>query len=107
MVFFAPNNFKKARHIGGLFRYQDLFLIMAAAIIFIPIIIVLLTQKRINYFLLSIVVIMFLFIIFLVQPFPPIYHNFLVFFQVLYLFIKRKKKFIWGGVIKYEEKIEE
>ena len=40
------------------------------------------------------------------QPFPPIYHNFLVFFYLQYLYLRRQKEYIWGGIVKYEEKEE-
>ena len=97
MKFYSPKNFKKGRHIGGLFRMIDVLLLAAGSTIFIPMIL---------FILLLIMAILYGCIILLIQPFPPIYHNFLTFFQVLYFFIKCQKKYIWGGIVKYEEKEE-
>ena len=106
MKFYSPKNFKKGRHIGGLFRMIDVLLLAAGSTIFIPMILFILTRDDINFILLLIMAILYGCIILLIQPFPPIYHNFLTFFQVLYFFIKCQKKNIWGGIVKYEEKEE-
>ena len=106
MKFYSPKNFKKGRHIGGLFRMIDVLLLAVGSAIFIPMILFILTRDDINFILLLVMAILYGCIILLIQPFPPIYHNILTFFQVLYSFINCQKKYIWGGIVKYEEKEE-
>lgn len=106
MKFYSPKNFKKGRHIGGQFRLIDVLLLAAGSVIFIPMILYILTRDDINIMFLLIMAIAYGCIILLIQPFPPIYHNFLTFFQVLYSYIQRQKRYIWGGIVKYEEKEE-
>lgn len=106
MKFYSPKNFKRGRHLGGQFRWIDALLLAGGSVLFIPLILYIITRENINMFLLAIIVIQYGFIIFLVQPYPPIYHNFMTFFQVWYSFLQREKKYIWGGIVKYEEKDE-
>lgn len=106
MIFYSPKNFKKGRHIGGQFRLIDILLLAIGSVIFIPMILYILTRDNINFGLFLIMLTLYGCIILLIQPFPPIYHNFLTFFQLLYSYSRCEKKYIWGGIVKYEEKEE-
>ena len=57
MKFYSPKNFKKGRHIGGLFRMIDVLLLAAGSAIFIPMILFILTRDDINFILLLIMAI--------------------------------------------------
>lgn len=107
MQFYSPKNFKQGRHIAGIFRVFDLIILIAAACICIPIALSLITSEHLNIFLLVLSLLPLLTVIFLVQPFPPVYHNILLYLQVLYLYLMKQKKYIWGGIVKYEEKIDD
>ena len=64
------------------------------------------TGDTVNVPLLMLTLLLYGIVIVLIQPFPPIYHNFLVFFYLQYLYLRRQKEYIWGGIVKYEEKEE-
>lgn len=105
MVFYAPKDFKKGRLVSSKFRWIDIVIIAVAAFISIPLFLFLMTREDLNilFVVLSLVPVIIAF--FLIQPFH-IYHNFLVFLLMAARYHKRQKTFIWGGIVKYEEKEE-
>lgn len=106
MRFYSPKNFKKGRHLGGMFRWIDIVLFGTATLLFIPAFLFNMTGDTVNIPLLMLTLLLYGIVIVLIQPFPPIYHNFLVFFYLQYLYLRRQKEYIWGGIVKYEEKEE-
>ncbi len=96
MKFYSPKNFKKGRHIGGLFRMIDVLLLAAGSTIFIPMILFILTRDDINFILLLIMAILYGCIILLIQPFPPIYHNFFNVFPSSVFFHKMSEEIYMG-----------
>lgn len=107
MEFYSPKNFKKGRHISGRFRPVDLVLLLTTIGIVVPLALFIITRDDVNIplFLLSLLPLGIVLV--LIQPFPPVYHNIMLYFQVLYGYIKKQKKYIWGGIAKYEEKIND
>lgn len=102
MTFFAPKDFKKGRLIMNRYRKIDILIVLVFAIITIPTMLISLTSETVNIPLFFLSLTILIFVVFFVQPFH-IYHNFLVFFSLLYRYFRREKKYIWYGIVKYQE----
>ena len=94
MRFYSPKNFKKGRHLGGMFRWIDIALFAIATLLFIPAFLFNMTGDTVNVPLLMLTLLLYGIVIVLIQPFPPIYHNFLVFFYLQYLYIRDRKSVV-------------
>lgn len=101
--FFAPQNFKNGRLIARKYRIIDLVFVIIVFLIFFPLILVVLTNDGVSKFLLIPLVIPPIVSFFLVQPFH-VYHNLLVYLELVFLYFTRTKVYKWGGIVKYEEK---
>ncbi|MCR0262503.1 hypothetical protein MKC73_01135 [[Clostridium] innocuum] len=106
MTFYSPKNFKKGRHLWGVYRWQDISFLVVGALILVPSMIGTVTGGQLQLPLLVFYGLLFGCVLLLVQPFPPIYHNFMLYFYLQLLFLRRQKVYIWGGIVKYEEKKE-
>lgn len=106
MVFYTPNNFKNGRLIFNRYRVIDIVVFIVALIVTFLMIILSITQFSIyNPIIIALMVFPAGVAFFLIQPFG-VYHNFLEYFKLLYLFKSSKRNFLWEGIYKYEEKDE-
>ena len=69
MRFYSPKNFKKGRHVGGMFRWIDIAVLGVGSLIFIPMMIILLMGDSVNIPLLLIVALLYGIVVLLIQSF--------------------------------------
>ena len=111
MIFIAPKNFKSGRLLTNKYTWFDLCFMIVGIIgsvvqeaIFL--IFFLSDNILVNILLFSALSIPAITVFALVQP-NGIYHNFLTFFELLIIFIKSPKRYIWGGLIRNVENEED
>lgn len=103
MNFVCPKDFKNGRLIFGKYTILDLFLLIGINLFCIAMIIFLIIQEKILWFL----IFFFLFImgITITLSFPyQNFHNILSFIKMFIIYLKKDKKFFYGGVRYFEFK---
>ena len=104
MNFYAPKDFKKGRLIVNRYRFIDIVIMIISFLLsFSMCIFYAGLSKHVNIFVILIMIVPGVLGLFLVQPFG-IYHNFFIYFQVITNYYLKERKYIWGGIIKNEEK---
>lgn len=105
--YYAPKDFKKGRLIANRYRTIDIIILSACALFsfisIITFIMIFAGQLSVITMILAIFVLALpaMIAFFLVQSFN-VYHNFLLYFYVIYIFFDRPRTYIWEGIT-YED----
>ncbi len=111
MDFIAPKNFKSGRLLSNKYTWFDLGLLTIGVIVSVVlealfVIFFLSDNLIINIAVVSLLALPAIIVFGLVQP-NGIYHNFLTFFRLLIIHIGSPKTYIWGGLLRNGDQIDE
>ncbi len=104
MIFIAPKNFKSGRLLANKYTWFDLMLMCIGLIVTIVlealfVIFFISDNAVLNVIIFATLAIPAMLIFGLVQP-KGIYHNFLTFFELMFIDMKSPKRYIWGGLMR-------
>lgn len=106
LIFVAPKNFKSGNLILGIFTIKDVIVISIFTLLtFFLFIFYVVTASKVNLVVISLFFIPILIMSSLYIPLKN-FHTTAIFLKLFFIFLKRKKKYIYGGV-RYDVFIKE